>query len=117
MACSGLGFRLERQSWDKDLQPLLEEVGRLLDLPPSPSPPVPAVTFRGHPAGHLRALSFQVVKGKDIFGRKSLLLPGNPRWPDGLLDIPEEAMVGSSDLLASHMPGFPVTYLSGPVRS
>lgn len=95
VACSGLGFRLERQSWDKDLQPLLEE-GCPLDLPPSP--PVPAVTFRGHPAGHLRALSFQGSKGKDIFGRKVLLLPGNPRWPDGLRDIPEEAKGGAPPL-------------------
>lgn len=43
----------------------------LLDMLPSPFPPVPAATLRGHPIDHLWALSsLRALKGKDIFGRK-----------------------------------------------
>ena len=67
MACSGLGFRLERQAWEERPPATVAGSGAFLDLPPSPSPPMPAVTFRGHPADHLRALSFQGSKRKGHF--------------------------------------------------
>lgn len=43
----------------------------------------------------MRALSsFSVKKTEKTFlVEKSLLFPGNPRWPDGLRDIPEELKV------------------------